>query len=232
VQFLVDPGEVNRRLPENTRLLNAGGISDLHPALRTVVEEQSQYASWIPSHLCLYYLTEVEAGGRIVRDRNASKAPVLGFWTLAAAESGNRRDVAIQILTNSGRLEGAAQGAGLEVFRIRSSVGKVPADEEGVMSGDDRYEFRIGKTQLVWDGRPGSDSSAVDAPVTRQWTAQGRRGRWMRGRISLSADWTRAMIGSLKVEGKDDLAKLLKASPTRFVGPLYEGGGGSFEFGR
>jgi hypothetical protein len=40
------------------------------------------------------------------------------------------------------------------------------------------------------------------------------------------------MVGSLKVEGKDDLAKLLKASPIRFVGPVYQGGTGSLHFGR
>jgi hypothetical protein len=34
------------------------------------------------------------------------------------------------------------------------------------------------------------------------------------------------MVGSLKVDGKDDFAKALKGSPTRFAGPAYRGGGG------
>jgi hypothetical protein len=52
------------------------------------------------------------------------------------------------------------------------------------------------------------------------------------GDLVLTASWSRAMIGSLKVEGKDDLAKLLKASPIRFVGPVYQGGTGSLQFSR
>lgn len=233
MQFLVEPRAVSQRLPEKTRLLAASEIPDLNPVLRAAVDEKPEYGSWIPSDLCLFYLGEVEASGRLVRDRNASKSPVVGLWMVAAGEApASRRDLAVQVLSNSGRLESAAQNAGLEAFRIRSSIGKVPPDLEGVSSGDDRYEIRIGKTQLVWDGRPAADSVAAEAPFTRRWMARGRRGGWLDGRIALSNNWTRAMIGSLKVEGKGDLAQMLKASPVRFVGPAYEGGRGSFEFGR
>ncbi len=234
VQFLVEPGKLSRRLPEGSRLLPAGQVGELTPALKTVVEGQPEFAAWTPSHLCLFYLSEVNAAGRQVRDRNPSKAPVLGLWTVAAggAAAGSRRDVALEVFTNSGTLEDAGRAAGLEIDRIRSSVGKVPPDDEGVSSGADRYEFRIGKAQLVWDGMPGADSAPPEAPLARQWQAPGRRGGWFRGSHSLSAEWTRAMIGSLKVEGDDELARLLKASPIRFVGPVYQGGAGSFQFGR
>jgi hypothetical protein len=51
-------------------------------------------------------------------------------------------------------------------------------------------------------------------------------------RLVLTPTWSRALVGSLRVEGKGDLAKLLKASPIRFVGPLYRGGGGELRFTR
>jgi hypothetical protein len=37
---------------------------------------------------------------------------------------------------------------------------------------------------------------------------------------------SRSMIGSLIVQGDDDLAKALRSSPIRYVGPNYRGGGG------
>jgi hypothetical protein len=40
------------------------------------------------------------------------------------------------------------------------------------------------------------------------------------------------MVGFLRVEGKDDFAKAIMASPIRFVGPARIGGGGEFAFGR
>ena len=40
------------------------------------------------------------------------------------------------------------------------------------------------------------------------------------------------MVGSLKVDGKDEFAKALKSSPTRFAGPAYHGGGGTISFER
>jgi hypothetical protein len=235
VQFLVEPAALNRKLPEGARPLAAGRIPDLHPALRSVVEGQPEYAAWTPSHLCLFYFDEVLTDQGRVRDKNPSKAPVLGFWTVAAdSSSGNRRDLVLEVFTNSGRLEDFGERAGLDIARMKSGIGPVPPDDEGVSSGDDRYQLTIGKTQLVWDGRPGADSARLDTPLARDWRAQGRRsgrlGGWVNGNLSLSAEWTRAMIGSLKVEGKDDLARLLRASPIRFVGPGYQGGAGSLEF--
>jgi hypothetical protein len=137
----------------------------------------------------------------------------------------------LEVLTNSGRLERSGRLAGLNLRTTRSSVGVVPPDEDGVPSGLDRYRLRIRKTQVIWDGRPATDSARSDAPLSREWRAQARGGSWLSGKLTLSPQWTRAMIGSLKVEGKDDFARMLKASPIRFVGPGYYGGSGMLELG-
>jgi hypothetical protein len=234
IQFLVDPAQAAGKLPKGNRPLPASQAQNLHPALRSVVEGQPEFAGWAPSSLCLFYFALVEVDGDQVRDRNPSKSPMLGFWTVAAADSlsGKRQDVALEVVTNSGHLESSAGQAGLEIRSIRSSFGPVPPDEEGQTSGEDRYQIRIRKTQIIWDGRTGSDSTRPKESVVQSWKAPGKRGGWVNGDLALTANWSRAMIGSLKVEGKDDLAKLLKASPIRFVGPVYQGGTGSLQFSR
>jgi hypothetical protein len=49
--------------------------------------------------------------------------------------------------------------------------------------------------------------------------------------LALRPLWSRAMIGSLRITGKDEVAKALKASPVHFVGPQYERGSGTLELG-
>lgn len=234
IQFLVDPTQAAGKLPKGNRPVPASRAQDLHPALRSVVEGQPEFAEWAPSSLCLFYFGLVEVDGDKVRDRNPSKSPMVGFWTVAAADSvsGKRQDVALEVITNSGRLESSAGAVGLNVRSIRSSFGPVPPDEEGETSSEDRYQIKIRKTQIIWDGRTGSDSTRPKESLAQSWKAEGKRGSWVNGDLALTASWSRAMIGSLKVEGKDDLAKLLKASPIRFVGPVYQGGTGSLQFSR
>ena len=50
-------------------------------------------------------------------------------------------------------------------------------------------------------------------------------------RLALTPEWTKGMAGSLRVEGDDDFAKAVKASPIRFVGPAVMGGRGELALG-
>jgi hypothetical protein len=230
VQFLIDPARLTRELPDGRAPGAAAEADDLHPALRSLVEGQAEYASWTPSRLCLYYFGEIDAAGRRIRERDRRKAPMIGFWTVAAPGSDpNRpRDYALEVFTTSGRVEDASKVARLEMRRVKSTVAPVPADADGVFSGEDRHRIRIGGTELVWDGRPGADSTRVGQERSRRWTAKGHRRKEVDGTMTLTPEWTRAMVGSLKIEGKDRLARLLRESPTRFVGPSFQGGSGTF----
>jgi hypothetical protein len=234
VQFLVEPAAMARQIPEGARALPAEGIAELHPALRNEIGAQPEFAAWAPSQLCLYYFGRVDADGRRVGNDNPRKAPLIGIWTVAAADaaSGQRRDLALEVFTNSSRLESSGRLAGLDLREVRTTLGVVPEDEEGRPSGEDRYTLRIGKTLITWDGRAAADSAPMDAPASTTWRAEGRRGGWVNGSFTLTARMTGGMIGSLKVEGKDALATMLKKSPLRFVGPWYHGGGATLSFGR
>jgi hypothetical protein len=238
VHLLVDSATVAEDLPPEFQLLRADQAEDIHPSLRTVIESQPNFASWSPSSFCLYYLDAIDAGPVRVESSNPQKAPMLGMWTVGAIEvaSGSRRDVALQLVTNSGRLQRAGGAAGVRIREIRSSVGKVPENQDEPepvtpdrAEPDDRYQLKIGKTVLTWDGHPAADSTRMEEAISRHWVTSGRE---VAGKVTLSAQWRRALIGSLRIEGKDAFARALKGSPTRFVGPLYQGGAGELALSR
>jgi hypothetical protein len=233
VQLLVDPQQLGLTVPAEARPLRADAMEDLSPVLRTVVSTQPEFATWTPSTICLYYMETVDAGPQRVSERNPAKAPMIGVWALAAADVGGgaRKDVVLRLFTNAGRLERAGEVAGLNIRTVRSTVRTILNEETGAPVGL-RYQFKLGKTTLTWDGSPVSDSTRANGPVSSEWRAESRRGSQVTARLTLTPEWTKAMAGSLRVEGKDVFAKAIKASPIRFVGPAMQGGGGELAFGR
>jgi hypothetical protein len=235
VQLLVDPAKLDVSIPKRSRPLRADAIADLGPALRSVVESQPEYAAWSPSRLCLYYMESVDVGSLRVTERDRSKAPMIGVWVLAAAdvEGRARKDVVLRLFTNTGRLEQAGQVSGLDLRRVRSTVSDIAnEDDASAPPTGIRYQVKLGKTLLTWDGRRASDSTRASGPLSNEWRAYSRRRGPMTARMVLSPVWTQPMVGSLRVEGKDDFADAIKASPIRFVGPAALGGRGELAFGR
>jgi hypothetical protein len=236
VQLLLDPTRLDVTIPSDTRLLRADSVQDLSPVLRALVSDQPEFAAWTPSTICLYYMETVDAGPFRVSERNPYKAPMIGVWALAAAdaEGGARKDLALRLFTSSGRLERAGKLNGLDLSTVRSTIREVRDEDDADASAPPigiRYEVKLGKTLLTWDGRKVGDSTQANGPVSSQWRADRRRGGPTIARLTLSPEWTKAMVGSLRVEGKDDFAVAIKASPIRFVGPAVLGGGGELVFG-
>jgi hypothetical protein len=104
--------------------------------------------------------------------------------------------------------------------------GKVPE------STRDRYQVRIGKTMITWEGTLPADSGTVPEALGATLVFNGQRKTTWTAQAALSPLWTGPLAGILRVEGKDDLAKALQASPIRTFGPLYGGGDGRVEFSR
>jgi hypothetical protein len=235
VLLLVDPQAASRNLPPGLRLVPAGEAADLHPALRIAIQSQPDLASWSPSHLCFYAVDTIQTADYVLRDKSGRKPQLFGLWTVSAAESasGDRRDLALLVLVSSGKLIRSGRMAGHEIHEIEAKVGKVPeVDEDGVPSSDDRFQMKVGKTLLTWDGHQVSDSALASGTVEIAWaSAEGDAGKG-RGSLTLTPQWASPMVGSLKVEGKDHLAQALRTSPVRFVGPLYRGGGGEVRLAR
>jgi hypothetical protein len=235
VQLLLDPGKLGVSIPPGARPLRADSIEGLSPVLRNVITHQPEFAAWTPSKICMYYVQSVDVGAFRVNERNPEKAPMVGVWSLTAAEgAGNTpHDVALRLFTNNGRLERAAALSGLDLRRVKGEVRNIPNEEDasappiGV-----RRTVRLERTLLTWEGRQVDDSTSTDSAVTIVWRADSKRRGPMTARLALHPVWTKGMAGSLRVEGKDDFAAAVKASPIRFVGPALMGGGGELAFGR
>lgn len=233
VRFLLDPASpALRGLPESYHPVPASQVHDLHVSLRGVVQDQPEFASWSPSRVCVLAVDSVSTRDFSYADKNGKHPQLFGLWTVTAAgAAGAPGEVALSLFSNSGRLVRSARLAGQTVDDARLTMGKVPAvDEEGVPSKDDRFQIKIGKTTLTWDGRPARDSAAMKEAVDIAWAVSGNNGKTKVGKMQLQPPFSRPMVGSLKVDGKGDVAKALRASPTRFAGPVYLGGGGTVTF--
>jgi len=154
---------------------------------------------------------------------------VVAVWSLAtsALKSGGQRDFVVELYGGQGGLSRVAEGSGVSMEEVRTSV----ADAADTIP--DSYSVKVGKTLLVWNGRSVRDSTRMTQPVRESWSLVGLRslGIWQT-ELELTPQWSQPLVGSFRVEGKGDLAKALKASPIRFVGPLYRGGGGTLRFRR
>jgi hypothetical protein len=157
------------------------------------------------------------------------KPQMLAVWSLATAaqKSGGQRDFVVELFGGKGGLSRTAEASGVSMQEVRAAV----ADAADTLL--DSYSVKVGKTLLVWNGRPARDSTRLSQPVLESWSMVGLRslGIWQT-ELELAPQWSQPLVGSFRVEGKGDLAKALKASPIRFVGPLYRGGGGKLRFRR
>jgi hypothetical protein len=235
VQLLIEPAKLDVSIPRGARPLRADAMSDLSPVLRTVIASQPEYAGWTPSKICLYYMESVDVGSLLVTERDPRKTPMVGVWSLSAADgAGNKsRDVALRLFTNNGRLERAAEVSGLDLRKVESDVRLIPNENDASAPPIGiRRTVRLNKTLLTWEGRQVDDSTTANGALTIVWQADSKRRGPMTARLALTPEWTKGMAGSLRVEGKDDFAEAVKASPIRFVGPAVMGGRGELAFGR
>lgn len=229
VRFLIEPRAAARELAKGFRLVRANQDPALHPALQQVIRSQPEFAAWAPSNLCFYFTDAVQVGTRRVAEKNPRNLQMMATWTLGAQEekSGTRRDMVLDMYASRGSLIRAADAARVRLHEAQTVVTDRPD------STTDVYSVKLTGTLLIWNGRPTGDSTGVERPLEEFWSVPGMRGAatWS-VHFAVSPAWSRPLVGSLTVEGKGDLAKALKGSPIRFVGPLYRGGAGEMRFTR
>jgi hypothetical protein len=227
VRFVIEPRIASHELKNGFRLVPASQHRMLHPALQQLIQHQPEFGSWSPSELCFYFSDAVQVGTHRVAEKNVRKQQMLAVWTIATQEekSGARRDLALGIFGRGG-LKRAAEIAGVRLHEATATV------VDSADNANDVYSIKLERTSVIWRGRPAGDSTRVERGIQESWSVTGvRTGVWA-GDFRYQPQWSRALVGSLTVQGKGDLAKALKGSPIRFVGPLYRGGSAELRFTR
>jgi len=227
IRFLVEPRAAAKEVKSGFRPVPANQDPTLHPAIQQLVRYQPDFASWSASNVCFYFSDAVQVGSRRVAEKDPRNRQMLAVWTLPTQDgsSGARRDAVLGIYSGRSNLIRAAETGGVKLREAHVSV------IDSADTGTDIYTIKLERTSLIWRGRPAGDSTQVERPIDESWSfvPGTRSGPWL-VRFSFRPLRTRGLVGSLTVQGKGDLTKWLKASPIRFVGPLYRGGAGELQF--
>jgi hypothetical protein len=238
VEFLMTSDAAREQLPKGLTPVPASAAPSLHPVVQTVVSTgPDSFATLVPSELCLYWAQTVDVDGRQIAERE-NRAQVVGIWSILArpaAEGGTPVHAAVRLYASNWRAARLAEAAHMDFTKIDAAAGKVPIeDAEGrlVPGPDDRYEIRVGKTMVTWDGRFAGDTAYAPAPETHAWRAMGRRETVWTVRSEVQPEGSAAVVGALRVIGRDDLARALQGSPIRHVGTWHSGGNAQLVFSR
>jgi hypothetical protein len=228
VRFVIEPRAAAKELKDGFRLITAGQDRTLHSSIQQLIKRQPEFGSWSPSDLCFYFSDAVQIGTRRVAEKNPRNQQMLAVWTLATQEekSGARRDLVLGFFSARGSVTRAAEQVGVRLSEAHVSV------LDSADTSNDVYNINLERSSLTWRGRPSGDTTRVEDPIEESWLVAGTRGTVWSAQFVFRPASSRALVGSLSVEGKGDLGKALKGSPIRFVGPLYRGGTAELRFSR
>jgi hypothetical protein len=227
LQFLIDPTKAGEDLPDKAILVPATQAGELHPAISRLITDEPQYAHWVPSVVCSYYFGAVTVDGRRV-EKGKKSVPAIAWWGVLARSPNDTVPVfALRFLgTNNFKLQKPTQMAKVNIEDLDLAIDTVPE------TGDDRYTLKYGKTLVIFDGHAAPDTTLKSGTVSQTWWAEGDASTVWRVLADLHPSATHGLVGALRVQGKGDLADLLKASPIRLVGPIHSGGDGEVSFFR
>lgn len=229
IWYLADPAQVGELVPKGVTVRAAGtGTAGLPPSLARVIQDEPQFASWVPGTICIGFYGEASVDGkRTVTAKDGETILVMTHSIAATAPRGvtGADHFLVELGTDRASLARAAEMAGIRTFDREVEVNKVPD------SDDDEIIIKLGKTRIHWQGHPAGESRVEWTRSMSFGYAGQRLSTWM-VTFEAAPQQVRSMVGALRVEGKDDLGKVLKASPIRAVGPIERGGSASITFSR
>jgi len=231
IDFLMDSTAATkqvRKVDKGYLVVPARHYVRLNPALEGLVGRRPEFAQWIPASVCIISADEVTVGGRTVTDDDPEKRQMVGFWGIAARPANQLLSDSIMVVpvlfTNNHKIDRNSELQGLKVDTVEEDRGDEPDKP-----GDRFYEVRVKKADIHWTGHMAGTPAAAEP---RTWTLMFKGNGsipWFAD-VRLEPGEQQFVVGSLRIQGKDDLAKALKASPIRMQGPAFWGGSGSFSF--
>jgi hypothetical protein len=220
INFLVSPTDAPGVLPNDAQPVRLDAMSDAPPALARVLKDQPEYGAWMPAAVCIYRFGRADGAGRELV-APAGESEMIGAILFGARVAAGQPDNGVAgslLFTNDKRIAKSSDSSKVAFRQVKATFGKAAHGD------DERHVISFGKTTLIWDGHAATDSTALTAPLERVWVLEGDRNRPVLVRWTLSATSSRSMVGALVVQGKDKLAKVMRNSPIRYLGPIYQGG--------
>ncbi len=228
IWYLVDPALAPKLAPKGTQFAVAGSGAALPPMVARVIRDEPQFASWIPAAICVgrYGVVRID-GEEAARAREGRSILVLTHSIAAIAPMGQAGAgfFLLELATDDGNVVRLAELSGLRVERREVAI--VPSRE----GGDDALHLQVEKARLVWSGHRFGEPR-VETTQSMSFGLAGMRTSSWRLEAGFATDTVQPVVGQLRIEGKDDLAKALKASPIRAVGPFQQGGRAEWLFSR
>ena len=220
INFLVSPADAPSLIPGDAQPVRLDAMADAPPALARVLQDQPEYGSWMPAAVCIYRFGRADGGGRelVAATGESEMVGLIAFGARVTASQPANGVSGRLLFTNDKRISKGSDSSRVSFRRVNASFGKAAHGD------DERHVISLGKTTLIWDGHAAADSVAVTAPLERVWVFEGSRDKPVLLRWTLSPTTSRSMVGALVVQGKDRLAKVMRNSPIRYLGPIYQGG--------
>jgi len=232
VDFLMDRTAAERQLTPGFQVIPAGSFTPLSPALSREVQGDSAKRAMIPAQLCVLEAPTMTSGDAIYSPtKKMGMEEAVAYWGIAATRAGGApafdRWFVANYWSNDWRVQKQTQAAFIPVKAFKRQLTPVPETSR------QSWSVTIGKTVLTWTGElAGRDSTAHTETGSTSQMFDGKRTINWSATVHTSPRWTRTLPGVFHVEGKDDLAKALKASPIRMFGPMRWGGEARIEFSR
>lgn len=227
VWYLADPAIAAELVPPEIRLRPASATASIPEVLLRIVQDEPRFAEWIPGVMCIGRYTTVAADGAPVASMEEERPLLLTLSALAAA-SAYGQDAGWQLTTiglDADRMDDVAEDAwiGGEDARIR--------DRTGLAGEDTQWELSQDGVKLIWSGHSTGPFRVGSTRSMSFGYAGARNSMWL-------IDFRRApaeeqpQVGALRIEGDGPLARALKSSPMRTVGPIARGGEATLSFRR
>ncbi len=232
VDFLMDREMAEKQLEAGYQVVPAGSFTALSPVLGREIEGDSARSALIASQVCVIEAPTMNSGdGLYSPTKKMGPREAVAYWAIAGMRSGGTPSfdqwIVVDYWTNDWQVRKQTESAFVPASTFKRSLAPVPE------SNRHTYSMAFGKTVLSWTGElVGRDSTASTEQRSATQVFEGKRTIKWTATLSAAPQWTRYLPGVFHVEGKDDLAKALKASPIRMFGPMEWGGDARIVFTR
>jgi len=232
IHFLMEPTTATQDLARGYSLVPASDVSSLPSAIRGLITDEPQYATWTPAELCTYVAEAIWVDGRRFDRGDGGRPIAVLYWGVSGASAddggsdrGSRLSLRV-VATNSSGLERAMRARQVPIDRV--DIDLLPVKE----SEEEEFLLKLEGATITFIGHARQDSTLTLADRSRKGAYMGNNRTLWTVDLSFEPGKVEALSGALRITGKRGLAKALNRSPIRLLSPILSEGKGTVTFNR